>query len=79
MIFDLSSSLFTINYSLLFLEAFVISAIKKLFGNGVERPVHRLARNDDCWCGSGNKYKRCHLEKDVAKDRLRADACRTNS
>jgi hypothetical protein len=23
-----------------------------------------LGRNDLCWCGSGKKYKRCHLEKD---------------
>ncbi len=23
-----------------------------------------LGRNDECWCGSGRKYKRCHLEED---------------
>ena len=23
----------------------------------------RLGRNDPCWCGSGKKYKRCHLGK----------------
>lgn len=23
-----------------------------------------LNRNDECWCGSGKKYKRCHLEFD---------------
>ena len=22
-----------------------------------------LGRNDPCWCGSGNKYKRCHLHR----------------
>ena len=26
-----------------------------------------LGRNDDCWCGSGRKYKRCHLEEDEKK------------
>jgi methionyl aminopeptidase len=24
-----------------------------------------LGRNDPCWCGSGKKYKKCHLEQDV--------------
>lgn len=24
----------------------------------------KLSRNDLCWCGSGKKYKKCHLEKD---------------
>jgi hypothetical protein len=26
----------------------------------------RLGRNDPCWCGSGKKYKNCHLERDRA-------------
>ena len=26
----------------------------------------RLGRNDPCWCGSGKKYKRCHLRTDEA-------------
>ncbi|MGI6034130.1 MAG: SEC-C metal-binding domain-containing protein, partial [Coriobacteriales bacterium] len=21
-------------------------------------------RNDDCWCGSGKKYKKCHVHAD---------------
>ena len=21
-------------------------------------------RNDECWCGSGRKYKKCHLDSD---------------
>ena len=57
----------------------MINAIKKLFGNGVERPDYQLARNDECWCGSGKKYKRCHIDKDRTKDRIKADACRTGS
>ncbi|MBI5281082.1 MAG: SEC-C domain-containing protein [Candidatus Solibacter usitatus] len=31
-------------------------------------PVRRTAtpsRNDPCWCGSGKKYKKCHLDADV--------------
>jgi preprotein translocase subunit SecA len=28
-------------------------------------PPHReLGRNDPCWCGSGKKYKHCHLRED---------------
>ena len=25
----------------------------------------RIGRNDPCWCGSGKKYKKCHLGKDT--------------
>ena len=25
----------------------------------------RLGRNDPCWCGSGLKYKRCHLNREI--------------
>ena len=24
----------------------------------------KLERNDPCWCGSGNKYKNCHMRFD---------------
>jgi len=24
----------------------------------------KLGRNDPCWCGSGKKYKKCHLDED---------------
>ncbi|MBI3925367.1 MAG: SEC-C domain-containing protein [Armatimonadetes bacterium] len=24
----------------------------------------KLGRNEPCWCGSGKKYKNCHLGKD---------------
>ena len=33
----------------------------------VQAPVvlgKRLGRNDPCWCGSGKKYKKCHLAED---------------
>ena len=26
-------------------------------------------RNDPCWCGSGKKYKKCHLDEDQEKER----------
>lgn len=26
-----------------------------------------LGRNDACWCGSGKKYKKCHLKSDQLK------------
>ncbi|MES2674460.1 MAG: SEC-C domain-containing protein [Pseudomonadota bacterium] len=26
-----------------------------------------LGRNEKCWCGSGNKYKKCHLDRDQQK------------
>jgi tetratricopeptide (TPR) repeat protein len=29
---------------------------------GIQRP----RRNDPCWCGSGKKYKRCHMKSDRA-------------
>jgi methionyl aminopeptidase len=25
-----------------------------------------LSRNDICWCGSGKKYKKCHMDQDMA-------------
>lgn len=29
-----------------------------------------LGRNDECWCGSGRKYKKCHMEFDEKLDGL---------
>lgn len=29
------------------------------------RPLSGPGRNDPCWCGSGRKYKRCHLRTDT--------------
>jgi len=37
-------------------------------------PVHRQprpGRNDPCWCGSGKKYKHCHLLADKEQERGR--------
>ena len=30
------------------------------------KPEHLPGRNDPCWCGSGKKYKNCHLREDAA-------------
>jgi preprotein translocase subunit SecA len=41
-------------------------------GNGASVQTERrsgpeLGRNDPCWCGSGKKYKNCHMHSDRAK------------
>jgi len=57
-----------------------MNLLKKLLGgNGAQKPETELTRNEQCWCGSGEKYKRCHMERDLVKDRREAAACRRNS
>jgi preprotein translocase subunit SecA len=31
------------------------------------RALPKLGRNDSCWCGSGKKYKKCHMRADYEK------------
>jgi hypothetical protein len=31
-------------------------------------PVIKPERNEPCWCGSGKKYKKCHLIEDDKRD-----------
>ena len=43
--------------------------LAQLFGSSRPKPpkpdkTKKLRRNDPCWCGSGKKYKNCHLESD---------------
>jgi uncharacterized protein YecA (UPF0149 family) len=45
----------------------IIEMFKKAFGGGKTVPDKKLGRNDPCWCGSGKKYKRCHLQADEKK------------
>jgi uncharacterized protein YecA (UPF0149 family) len=46
--------------------------LKKLLGiTPAPRGVNILGRNELCWCGSGAKYKRCHMESDRARARAR--------
>ena len=38
----------------------------------IPQPGRRMAapgRNDPCWCGSGKKYKKCHLDADEGQQR----------
>ncbi|MBZ4421361.1 SEC-C domain-containing protein [Myxococcus sp. RHST-1-4] len=33
------------------------------------RREQRPGRNEPCWCGSGQKYKKCHLSDDSGRGR----------
>jgi preprotein translocase subunit SecA len=35
----------------------------------VRRARPKIGRNDPCWCGSGKKYKKCHMGADAAAER----------
>jgi len=39
--------------------------LRQWFTTAEKRP--NLGRNDPCWCGSGKKYKACHLTADEKK------------
>jgi uncharacterized protein YecA (UPF0149 family) len=41
----------------------------------VNPPAIRPGRNEECWCGSGLKYKKCHLAED---DNKAAQTCALN-
>jgi len=43
--------------------------IKKMFSPrpSASAAARELGRNDLCWCGSGKKYKKCHLAEDARK------------
>ena len=30
--------------------------------------MKKVQRNDPCWCGSGKKYKKCHMAQDLGED-----------
>jgi hypothetical protein len=45
----------------------MIETFKSALGVSKTRPDVKLGRNDTCWCGSGKKYKHCHLEVDANK------------
>ncbi|GAB4490727.1 MAG: hypothetical protein OHK006_23930 [Thermodesulfovibrionales bacterium] len=48
----------------------ILKGIAGLFKTEEEIIPRNLGRNDECWCGSSKKYKKCHLEED--ERRLRA-------
>jgi len=41
--------------------------LKRLVLGPEQRALPELGRNDRCWCGSGKKYKACHLAADNRK------------
>ena len=47
----------------------LMDLIKKMFSSrpSAVAAARELGRNDLCWCGSGKKYKRCHLRGDMHK------------
>lgn len=45
----------------------IIKSIKDYFTGVEEEPAPNTGRNEPCWCGSGKKYKRCHIEADQQK------------
>jgi uncharacterized protein YchJ len=55
------------------LKKFGKKIIEYLFNDNQGEKKPELGRNDVCWCGSGEKYKRCHLERDEHKRRMRND------
>lgn len=38
-----------------------------------------IGRNDPCHCGSGKKYKKCHLEKDETSNRKEREKAALNA
>jgi uncharacterized protein YecA (UPF0149 family) len=47
----------------------VISALR---GREESAPGEKPGRNGQCWCGSGKKYKKCHLPEDDRKAAAKA-------
>lgn len=42
--------------------------------------IPELGRNEPCWCGSGKKYKRCHMPDDqTRKNKLIQETTACNS
>ena len=45
----------------------ILDGLKRLLLGPEHQPIPVLGRNDQCWCGSGKKYKACHLAADDRK------------
>ena len=46
----------------------IASWFRNLFASASAKPQPtEIGRNDPCWCGSGKKYKKCHLKSDEVK------------
>lgn len=47
--------------------------VKSIFQSTEENaPTVKPERNGQCWCGSGKKYKKCHLLEDDKKAAAKA-------
>lgn len=46
---------------------FIEKIASLLPGNNNNVEDRNLGRNEVCWCGSGKKYKKCHLHTDQAE------------
>jgi uncharacterized protein YecA (UPF0149 family) len=54
--------------------------LDKLFKRKPPKSALELGRNEPCWCGSGEKYKKCHCEADQEYfSRVFAAGCKTSS
>ena len=40
----------------------------------VRRDHPKIGRNDPCWCGSGKKYKNCHMKQDMEEAKRKGHA-----
>lgn len=47
-----------------------------LTGGKADAPAVKPLRNEPCWCGSGKKYKKCHLPEEQNKAAERACSLR---
>ena len=46
----------------------IASWFRNLFASASAKPQPvEVGRNDLCWCGSGKKFKKCHLKSDELK------------
>lgn len=51
--------------------------LRRLFGAADTPPEKLPGRNEPCWCGSGKKYKRCHMRADQKRQsKALAATCR---
>jgi len=53
----------------------ILEKFSTLFSSEKTGPADKPQRNDLCWCGSGKKYKKCHLAED---DKKTASSCSLN-
>ena len=53
-------------------EIFFLNIIKR-----IKEWFRYMKRNDPCWCGSGKKYKKCHLDFDARLDEFDFDVAKS--